>query len=101
MSTRNLSGAESPSCSSSVRLRTAPTSSSVLTLLLSCQRQSFHFSSGTSCHSGARGLPVRPEGLGRVARVDPLGIGGRDDGGLVGGGNLDLPGVHAIRSPQA
>src|SRR3990172_9018186 len=67
MSTRNLSGAESPSCSSSVRLRTTPTSSSVLTLLLSCQRQSFHFSSGTSCHSGARrltaGCPSGPRAL--------------------------------------
>jgi len=47
-STRNLSGAERPSLSSSVRFRTAPTSSSELTRLLSCQRQSFHLSSGTS-----------------------------------------------------
>ena len=39
-----------------------------LTRLLSCQRQSFHFSSGTSAHSGARRLTAgRPSGPRRCA----------------------------------
>ena len=68
MSTRNLSGAESPSRSSSVRLRICSISASSLTRLDSCQRQSFHFSSGTSAHSGARRLAAgRPSAPSRRA----------------------------------
>ena len=64
MSTRNLSGEESPRRSSSVRFRTRPISSTVLTRFDSCQRQSFQRSSGTSAQIGARrltaGLPSGP-----------------------------------------
>src|SRR4249919_3820200 len=56
MSTRNFSGADRPSRSSSVSSRTCSISSRSLTRWLSCQRQSFHCSSGISAQSGARRL---------------------------------------------
>ena len=117
MSTRNLSSAVRPACSSSVRFRTAATSSSVLIRLLSCQRQSFHFSSGTSSQSGARrlraGMPSGPSasagsrGLthARVERGHAVGRGGRAGGGvdLLGGVNsrltrTPLAGAQCIKS---
>ena len=63
MSTRNFSGADSPSRSSSVSSRTCSISSRSLTRWLSCQRQSFHCSSGMSAQIGARRLTAgRPSG---------------------------------------
>src|SRR6266540_2945566 len=96
MSTRNLSGADSPSRSSAVRLRTWATSSRSLTRWLSCQRQSFHFSSGTSAQGRAA---IVPERLGRIAAVDvrPPGLGGGRSLGR--DGRLDLLGVHDAGSP--
>src|SRR5437867_1140116 len=50
MSRRKRSFAVTPSISSGVRLITCCNSSSVFNRWLICQRQSFHFSSGTSLH---------------------------------------------------
>ena len=73
MSTRNLSGTERPSRSSSVSSRIFSISSRSLTRLLSCQRQSFHFSSGTSSQIGARrltaGAPFAPSARAGSARL--------------------------------
>ena len=93
-----------PRARPAVRLRTRSISSSVLTRLLSCQRQSFHLSSGTSrVDRGAAadgGPAVRPERPGRIARVDPRRVGG-GAAAWWAAASLDLPGVHAVRSPRA
>ena len=66
--------------------------------MLSCQRQSFHFSSGTSSQIGARrltaGRPSGPSDLGGVAAVDERRLGGGPGGLLVGDRELDLLGVQ-------
>ena len=99
MSTRNLSGAERPARSSSVRSRICSISARSLTRWLSCQRQSFHCSSGTSSQIGARrltaGAPVGAERLGRVGEVDERRLRGSSRGFLVRDRALDLLGVHA------
>ena len=101
MSTRNLSGAERPARSSSVSSRICSISSRSLTRLLSCQRQSFHFSSGTSSQSGARRLTAgRPSGPRTLAGsrwlTNGRGFSGRRS--LAGDSGLDLLGVHALAS---
>ena len=79
MSTRNLSGADRPSRSSSVRLRIRSISARSLTRWLSCQRQSFHCSSGTSAQqrgAAADGGPaVGAERARRIAPVDERRLG--------------------------
>ncbi len=71
--------------------------------MLSCQRQSFHFSSGTSSQIGARrltaGEPFGAERAGRVGEVDERRLGGGPGGILVGDRRLDLLGVHAGEPP--
>ena len=71
--------------------------------MLSCQRQSFHFSSGTSSQIGARrltaGRAVRAERAGRVGEVDERRLGGGSGGVLVSDRRLDLLGVHAGEPP--
>ncbi len=99
MSTRNLSGAESPSRSSSVSSRICSISSRSLTRWLSCQRQSFHCSSGMSSHIGARrltaGEPSGAERTGRVGEVHERRLGGDPGRVLVRDRRLDLLCVHS------
>ena len=103
MSTRNLSGADRPSRSSSVRFRTCSISSRSLTRWLSCQRQSFHFSSGTSSQIGARrltaGRPSGPSARAGSRRLTNGASAAARCGGLMGDRGLDLVGVHGGRPP--
>ena len=70
MSTRNLSGAERPARSSSVRFEDLLDLREVVDPVASCQRQSFHCSSGTSSQIGARRLTAgRAVGAERPRRV--------------------------------
>ena len=102
MSTRNLSGAESPSRSSSVSSRICSISARSLTRWLSCQRQSFHWASGTSSQIGARrltgGRAVGSERHGRVGQVDERRLGRGAGRVLVSDRGLDLLGVQRGRA---
>ena len=99
MSTRNLSGAERPVALLVGQVQDLLDLVEVVDPVESCQRQSFHFSSGTSAQSGARrltaGRPSGPSGARRVAQVDERRLGGGAGGLLVGDRGLDLVGVHA------
>ena len=99
MSTRNLSGAERPARSSSVSSRICSISARSLTRLLSCQRQSFHFSSGTSSQSGARrltaGAPSGPRAVAGSRRLTNGASAAAARRVLVRDRGLDLLGVHA------
>ena len=85
--------------------RTCSISSRSLTRWLSCQRQSFHFSSGTSSQIGARRLTAgRPSGPSAWAGSRRLTNGASASGALrvlVGDRRLDLLGVQPSRPPCA